>query len=58
MSYPYFDDNASCSSSNSSSQYEEVFTCFICLGLLKKPVLCPKCSKLCCERCIKVKIKK
>ncbi|OUM64254.1 hypothetical protein PIROE2DRAFT_9014, partial [Piromyces sp. E2] len=53
MSYPYFDDNVSCSSSNSSSQYEEVFTCFICLGLLKKPVLCPKCSKLCCERCIK-----
>ncbi|ORX42126.1 hypothetical protein BCR36DRAFT_416256 [Piromyces finnis] len=53
MSNTYFDDNDSCSSSNSSSQYEDVFTCFICLGLLKKPVLCPKCSKLCCERCIK-----
>ncbi|KAK9712933.1 Tripartite motif containing 37 [Basidiobolus ranarum] len=32
---------------------EEVFRCFICLGALQNAVLCPTCSKLCCEHCIK-----
>ncbi|ORX91641.1 hypothetical protein K493DRAFT_49616 [Basidiobolus meristosporus CBS 931.73] len=36
-----------------STPLDEVFRCFICLGALQNAVLCPTCSKLCCEHCIK-----
>ncbi|KAJ9049328.1 hypothetical protein DSO57_1025635 [Entomophthora muscae] len=36
-----------------NSWFEEVFRCYICLQNLTKPTICPKCSKLCCEPCIK-----
>lgn len=36
-----------------STWFDEVFRCYICLQNLTSPTLCPKCSKLCCEACIK-----
>ena len=35
-------------------QIAQLLRCFICLGSLQKPVLCPHCSKLCCSDCITV----
>lgn len=26
--------------------------CFICMGTVNKAMMCPFCSKLCCEQCI------
>ncbi|KAJ1650482.1 Tripartite motif containing 37 [Dispira simplex] len=31
---------------------DDLFQCFICMGLLKDPVICPKCTKLCCGPCM------
>ena len=32
----------------------ELLNCYICYGKVKNAVMCPQCSKLCCEQCIKV----
>ncbi|KAI8897087.1 hypothetical protein BC833DRAFT_595063 [Globomyces pollinis-pini] len=32
---------------------QDLFKCFICYESLVKPVLCPYCSKVGCERCVK-----
>ena len=40
-------------SNGSNSNLEEIFKCFICLGRVKNAQMCPHCSKLCCNNCIK-----
>ena len=40
-------------SSGSKSNLEEIFKCFICFGRVKNAQMCPHCSKLCCNNCIK-----
>jgi len=32
----------------------DILKCYICFNKLNNPVMCPHCSKLCCEQCIKV----
>ncbi|KAL5035940.1 hypothetical protein RTP6_003562 [Batrachochytrium dendrobatidis] len=34
-------------------QFEDFFKCFICFESLQKPVMCPGCSKVGCESCVK-----
>ncbi|KAJ1961249.1 Tripartite motif containing 37 [Dispira parvispora] len=31
---------------------DDLFQCFICMSLLEDPVICPKCTKLCCRPCM------
>lgn len=40
-------------SSGSKTHLEEIFKCFICFGRVKNAQMCPHCSKLCCNNCIK-----
>ncbi len=40
-------------SNGSNSNLEEIFKCFICFGRVKNAQMCPHCSKLCCNNCIK-----
>lgn len=47
------DKNISEQSSGSKSHLEEIFKCFICFGRVKNAQMCPHCSKLCCNNCIK-----
>ena len=32
---------------------EELLRCFICYGKVKDPIMCPSCSKFCCNPCFK-----
>ncbi|XP_024391968.1 uncharacterized protein [Physcomitrium patens] len=48
-STPAFADNVN----DSSSTLAEIFRCFICLGKVVDAQLCPCCSKLVCQPCIK-----
>jgi len=34
-------------------QLDELLRCIICFGKVKNPQMCPSCSKLCCNPCIK-----
>ncbi|KAI9096648.1 hypothetical protein DFS34DRAFT_623583 [Phlyctochytrium arcticum] len=36
-----------------SPLFDDMFKCFICFETLVKPVMCPKCSKVGCEGCVK-----
>lgn len=38
----------------SPNNVTDLISCYICFGKVKNAVLCPHCSKLCCEQCIKV----
>ena len=38
---------------NEVDQVKEVLSCFICIAKVLDPVLCPKCKKLFCSKCIK-----
>jgi len=45
---------ASLNNNNSQKvQLEELLRCMICFGKVKNPQMCPSCSKLCCNPCIK-----
>lgn len=46
-------DKAGVNSSGSKNNLEEIFKCFICFGRVKNAQMCPHCSKLCCNNCIK-----
>ncbi|KNE57295.1 hypothetical protein AMAG_03023 [Allomyces macrogynus ATCC 38327] len=37
----------------SAAAVEDLLRCFICLGQLNKAVMCPNCSKMACEACLK-----
>ncbi|KAJ3371194.1 hypothetical protein GGF31_003617 [Allomyces arbusculus] len=37
----------------SAAAVEDLLRCFICLGQLNKAVMCPNCSKMACEGCLK-----
>ena len=34
------------------SNVQDIIKCYICLGKIKNPCMCPKCQKLTCEECI------
>ncbi|KXS11985.1 hypothetical protein M427DRAFT_411756 [Gonapodya prolifera JEL478] len=34
-------------------QIAELLRCFICLGILRKAAMCPSCSKMACELCLR-----
>ena len=40
------------SKSNLSNNIQDIIKCYICLGKIKNPCMCPKCQKLTCEECI------
>ena len=40
------------SRSTSLNNIEAIIKCYICLGKIKNPCMCPKCQKLTCEECI------
>ena len=40
------------SRSNSLNNIEAIIKCYICLGKIKNPCMCPLCQKLTCEECI------
>ncbi len=44
-------------SNRDSLNISDLFNCYICFGKVRNPVMCPQCSKLCCEQCIKVRPK-
>jgi len=58
ISYLHSDEKQNSNSSNrgnrDSANINELFNCYICFGKVKNAVMCPQCSKLCCEQCIKV----
>ena len=35
-----------------SNNIQAIIKCYICLGKIKNPCMCPKCQKLTCEECI------
>ena len=37
---------------NLSNNIQAIIKCYICLGKIKNPCMCPKCQKLTCEECI------
>ena len=37
---------------DSETTLDALFQCFICFNRVEKPHLCPKCSKMCCLKCI------
>ena len=37
---------------NLSTNIQAIIKCYICLGKIKNPCMCPKCQKLTCEECI------
>ena len=39
--------------STSLNNIEAIIKCYICLGKIKNPCMCPLCQKLTCEECIK-----
>ena len=43
---------------NNNNYYNENNLCLLCKKKCKKPLMCPKCHKICCELCIKSKKKK
>ena len=38
--------------STSYNNIEAIIKCYICLGKIKNPCMCPSCQKLTCEECI------
>ncbi|KAL7753421.1 Tripartite motif containing 37 [Sorochytrium milnesiophthora] len=40
-------------SSSASAPSSDIFHCFICMSSMKKAVMCPSCSKMGCEGCMK-----
>ena len=40
------------SRANLTSNIQDIIKCYICLGRIKNPCMCPKCQKLTCEECI------
>ena len=40
-------------SAQNKANLEEILRCFICFGRVKGAQMCPSCSKLCCNNCIK-----
>ena len=38
---------------NESTNLDEILNCFICMGKLANAQMCPSCSKMCCELCIR-----
>ena len=40
------------SRTNLASNIQDIIKCYICLGKIKNPCMCPKCQKLTCEECI------
>ena len=40
------------SRTNLSNNIQAIIKCYICLGKIKNPCMCPKCQKLTCEECI------
>lgn len=38
---------------NSRHQFEDLLTCHVCFCHVNSPMMCPFCSKLYCENCIK-----
>ena len=40
------------SRANLSNNIQAIIKCYICLGKIKNPCMCPKCQKLTCEECI------
>ena len=51
MSSIYFQSNSE-SRTNLSNNIQAIIKCYICLGKIKNPCMCPKCQKLTCESCI------
>ena len=51
MSSIYFQSNTE-SRTNLSNNIQAIIKCYICLGKIKNPCMCPKCQKLTCESCI------
>jgi hypothetical protein len=37
----------------SKKKIEELLRCFICYGKVRDPIMCPSCSKFCCNGCFK-----
>ena len=37
---------------NLTNNIQDIIKCYICLGKIKNPCMCPKCQKLTCEECI------
>ena len=50
----YFRGEASSRTKESTGNLNDLLNCFICLQKVRNAVMCPQCSKLCCEQCIKV----
>ena len=40
------------SRANLTNNIQDIIKCYICLGKIKNPCMCPKCQKLTCEECI------
>ena len=36
------------------TNFSDLLKCYICFEKVHNAVMCPQCSKLCCEQCIKV----
>ena len=51
MSSIYLQSDAD-SRANLSNNIQAIIKCYICLGKIKNPCMCPKCQKLTCEECI------
>ena len=47
-------DNRGQKTNKDAMSISEIFNCYICFGKVRNAVMCPQCSKLCCEQCIKV----
>ena len=37
----------------SKKKINELLKCFICYGKVRDPIMCPSCSKFCCNMCFK-----
>ena len=52
MSSIYLQSSEAESRSTLTNNIQAIIKCYICLGKIKNPCMCPKCQKLTCEECI------